>query len=422
MNRLSTLGALIAGAIILAAIYGSAFGDRSASAQIDIDDGEGYRQIINGDRGSFSLRREDLVIKATWRGEYELNATGDDIASLDHKLEITREDDGVAERVSYEPDGGDVAREYFRDGEKQDDSPEAQAAAKALLAAYLEASGSKAKERVAIMLREGGPASVIAKISTISGDHARLRYVTELTEQADLNAEEMQGLLTAIKGFEGDHDLRVALDSVLEHETVDPAQMPLFLEAAMRIESDYDVRRLIESVSEKPLTDDALTLAIELMQNLESDHDLRRAGEALLEQKNLSSENAVRLLDTIGDRIESDHDLRLLLSDAADFLARGEALAAAWIRAYGALESDHDRRVALEEAADIDGVDADVIAALISASDNIGSDHDRRLALEAYADRAGQDPALRNAYEAAARGIGSDSDRKRALAAIGLKD
>lgn len=422
MNRLSTLGALIAGAILLAAFYGTAFGEKSISAQIDFDDGEGVRHITNGDRGSFSLRKEGLSIKAVWRGSYTLNAAGDDIASLDNKLEIIREIDGDEEKVVFERDGGEVSRSYYRGGDKREDSAETAAAIRTLLVAYLDASGAKAKERVAIFLREGGPAVVIAKIDAIAGDHARQRYVTELTEQADLNASEMESLLAAVKKFESDHDLRVALDSILEHETVDPAQMPLFLAAAKRIESDYDLRRLIESVSEKPLNEDAVTLAIELMQQLESDHDLRRAGEALLTQDGLTAAAATRLLDTIGDRIESDHDLRLLLAATTPFLAQGDAPAAAWIKAFGALESSHDQRLALEGAAAEKALPESVIASLIDATATIESDHDRRLALESYSTLAKKDGALRDAYARAAQSIESDSDRKRALAAAGLGD
>ncbi len=419
MNRLSTLGALIAGAILLAAFYGTAFSGRSVSAEISMDDGEGVRQIVNGDKGSFSLRRDGLNIQASWRGDYELTASGDDIASLEHKLTISREENGVSEKVVFEDDDDDVSRTYYRNDEKQE-ADTSQGAISSLLVAYLEASGAKAEERVAIILKEGGPSAVIAKIGAVASDHARLRYVTELTEQTDLNQQEMQSLLSTIKTFEGDHDIRSALDAVLQNETVAAAQMPLFLEAARRIEGDYDLRRLIESVSEQPLNEDAVTLAIELMQQLESDHDLRRAGEALLTQSALSPAAAARLLDTVGDRIESDHDLRLLLGQTAKYLAQDNAPAEAWIKAFGALESDHDQRLALEDASNVENTPQGVSLALIAATESIDSDHDRRLALENFAARAKADSALLDAYKASAMGIGSDSDRRRALAAAGL--
>lgn len=422
MNRLSTLGFLVVGAIVLAAVYGSAFGDRDVSASIDFDAGEGVRHVVNGDRGEFTLRREGLTLIASWRGSFKLSDDGDDIVEIDRKLEIKREENGVEERALFERDGGAVARAYYVDGEKQDDTRETRAATRALLTAYLGASGVKAEERVAILLRKGGPAAVIAEINAVFGDHARQRYAVELVEQADLSPAELRELLTALKTVEGDHDLRQALTAVLEHETVGPEEMPIFLETAARIESDYDIRRLIEAVADTPLNSDAMALAIGLFEKLESDHDLRRAAEALLEQSDLAPANIARLLSVAADQIESDHDMRLLLADTAPMLARGDDVAAAWLKGFRALESGHDGRLALTEAANHSGLSDAVWLELINASASISSDHDRRLALEAFAGRAKGDPALRAAYEASARGISSESDRNRALALLGAAD
>ncbi len=422
MNRLSTLGALIVGAIILAAVYASAFGDGDGGVNITIDDDEGVRHVVHGDKGNFALKQDGLDLEASWRGEYELNEDGDDISSLEHKLEITREWQGRDERVVYEPDGDEVTSVYYLDGDKQDENPDNAIAKKKLLIAFLEASGAKAEERVEILLKSGGPAAVLEKIDNIYSDHARLRYITELTQQADLDNGEVQWLLKSLKNIEGDHDLRVALDAVLENEEIGADEMPMLLETASRIESDYDLRRLIESVSERDLNDSSISLAIGLMERLESDHDLRRASEALLEQDGLTSKAAARLLDTIGDRIDSDHDLRLILSDTAPFLAKDDLAATAWLNAFGALSSDHDQRLTLEEAAGVNGLSTDIKLALIAASEDIGSDHDRRLALEAFSDMIEDDDALREAYIKAAEGIGSDGDRERALEAAGLDD
>ena len=324
MNRLSTLGGLIIGAILLAAIYGTAFGGRDEAIDIKFDDGEGVRQVVSGDRGSFALKKDGLELEASWRGAYELTNNGDDIAELDHKLEITRKQDDRDERVTYENDDDDVKSVYYLDGEKQDQNAETDAAQKALLTAFLEASGAKAEERVESLLREGGPAAVLEKIDGMYSDHARLRYVTELTKQADLSSSDVKSLLASLKNIEGDHDLRVALDALLESDSVNADEMPAFLDAASRIESSYDLRRLIESVSEKDLNEDAVSLAIRLLERIESSHDIRRASEALLERDDLSAKDAARLLDTVGDHIDSDHDLRLVLSDTTQFLADGD--------------------------------------------------------------------------------------------------
>ncbi|MEO1136732.1 MAG: hypothetical protein AAFW68_08990 [Pseudomonadota bacterium] len=422
MNRLRSLGALVAGAIVLAAIYGVVYSNGSGSAGIAAEHGDGVRHIVSGDRGEFSLRLEDFEITANWRGDYELNSDGDDIASLERKLDIKREKNGVKERVVFDRDGDDVERIYYLDGEEQESGPETQEAIQSVLASFLGASGVKAEERVAILLRNGGPAEVINLIDEVYGDHARQRYTAELTEQADLSTEELSALLEIVKQIEGDHDLRLALSAIVENETIRADQAPLILEAANRIESDYDLRRLIESVADHPLGADALPLAIGLLTHIDSDHDLRRSGEALLEQENLTAENAAQLLETVSNKIESDHDLRLLLSEAGAFLGQDEVSSAAWIRAFGALDSDHDKRIVLAEVAELDDISTDVVIALINATTDIESNHDRRIALESFANRARAEARLRMAYEMSARAMNSQSDRERALAAIGADD
>lgn len=422
MNSLRTLGALIVGAIILAAVYGSAFSGRKGGVDIEISDEEGVRQVVKGDRGSFALKQDGLMLEASWRGDYDLTDAGDGVAALDYALKIVREQNGREEKVVFENDDNEIESVYYLNGEKQDENPETQEAKRALLTAFLEASGAKAEERVESLLREGGPPLVIEKIGAMYSDHARLRYVTELTKQAELSGNDVTSLLSSLKNIEGDHDLRVALDALLQSDSVSAREMPAFLESATRIENDYDLRRLIESVSEQGLNADAIGLAIGLLERLESDHDLRRASEALLEHDNISGEQAARLVETIGERIESDHDLRLILSDAAPYLAGGAKPAAAWLSAFGSLSSDHDRRLVLEEAAKLNGLSNETLMLLIAASEKISSDHDRRLVLEAYADSLDDDEALQAAYVQAAHGISSDSERERVLAAAGLND
>lgn len=421
MNSLKTLGALVAGAILLAAVIGGVFRDQANMTRIEIDDSEGVRQIVSGDRGEFSLNEDGLKIKASWRGKFELNEDSDDIASLDHKLEITREVDGVLERAVFERDGDGVKRSYSRDDEEADDEQDAARGARTLLDAFLGASGVKAEERVGSLLRKGGPEAVIEAFGGLYGDHARQRYAAELTDQTDLTAAQLSGLLKALKAIQSDHDMRLALGAILENETITPGEAPMILEAAGRIEGDYDLRRLIETVAEKTMSAEAVTLAIGMLERIDSDHDLRRAAEALLDQDAMTPVAAAALIALAADHIDSDHDLRLLLSETIPYLRSGVA-AKAWIGALDAIDSDHDLRFALSEAADEDGVPDDAVLLLIGAAANIDSDNDRRLTLEAFADRAQSSPALLEAYETAARGISSQSDRKRALEAAGISD
>ncbi len=420
MNSLKTLSALVGGALIIAIMYGIAFGDKDNKISFDFEDGEGVRHIVNGDRGDFMLKQGDLTIEASWRGDYALSDAGDDIDQLDRKLEITRkEENEVAERAVFEGGEDGVERTYYRDGEKQSAGTQSDVAARALLLRFLRASGVKADERVAILMREGGADAVLSEMILLQGDHARQRYITTLTKNADLTPEQLHTLVKIISAMEGDHDIRMALEAILENERAGPPDLPLLFEAARNVEGDYDLRRVIENFAEINLDEDSITLALGLFENIDSDHDLRRAGEALLALDAITDANVAQLLSAAADRIDSDHDLRLLLSEAAPRLAGGREVSDAWLLAFSALDSDHDKRIALEEASEVQATTYTTVKALIDATHDIGSDHDRRLALTAFADRARKNPETMAAFRSAARAIGSDYDREQALDAIG---
>lgn len=420
MNSIRTLGAFVIGAIFIAIFYGIAFGGKDSSVSFEFDDGEGVRHIVNGDRGDFILREDDLTIKASWRGEYKLTDDGADIARLDRKLEITREENGVTERAVFEDDDDDVERIFYRDGVKLDRSAETDDATRALLLAFLRASGVKADERVASLIQLGGVDAVLEEMAYLYGGHARQRYISTLTENADLTPDQLDRLVDIASAMEGDNDIRRALESIVKNEEIDEEVWPSLLSVAGGIESDYDLRRLIETIAEQDISPSIAGLLLDLFDQLEGDHELRRAGEALLEQSELlNDENFARLLASAAANIDSDHDLRLLLSEAAPHIAASDAVADAWLEGFAALGSDHDKRLALEEASDVDALSDETAVKLIQAASEIDSDHDHRLALAALVKYAERTPALRAAYLESARAISSDHDRRQALRAVG---
>ncbi|MHA7871833.1 MAG: hypothetical protein ACX939_05735, partial [Hyphococcus sp.] len=191
----------------------------------------------------------------------------------------------------------------------------------------------------------------------------------------------LQSLAQALQTVESDHDLGLALRAVLENETLSEASTPALLTAATSIESDHDLRLLIEAVAERGLDDASFEIAIGLYDRIESDYDLRVSAEALLDESALSPAQAAQVLSIAGKTIDSDHDMRLVLEQAAPMAS--EAIRDAWFEAFGALGSDHDRRLALETLAGYIDNDAALAAAYREAAARIESDRDRRLALEA---------------------------------------
>ena len=419
MKDIRFLATIVIGVVLIAAVYAFSAGDRRSTISVDSDEGRVVRHTVSGDRGEFVLRDDDREIKAEWKGEFTLDDAGADISSLENRFELSVEQEGVNERAEYRMDDGAVRREYYVDGEEQEAGDETREKLAALFLRFLRASGIKAKQRVAVILDHGGSPAVLDEIDLIEGDHATSRYAIAFVKQADLEPAELERLAEKLKTIESDHDLSHALKVILTEEDFASETAPALIDAAKTIESDHDLRQLVEALSEKPLNDESLDLALELFERIEGDHDLRVAATAFLENEALKPPQAAKLLRAAGDQVESDHDLRLVLIEAAPFYAGDEEARDAWRAAYEELSSSHDMRLALEEIAEGEGLGADELRALIEAAEAIDSSHDRRLTLERIATHIDEDANLRDAYRDAANRIESEHEREKALEAIG---
>jgi hypothetical protein len=419
MKSLRVLAGLTVGAFVLAASYAAAVRDNSFTWSSDSESGRMVRHTVNGDRGEFVLRDDERLIKAEWRGDFELNDEGNGIASLDRRLEIELEQDGVEERLRFDREGRGFEKTYWKNGEEQPEGAETDAAASALFLKFLRASGLMAEERVKALINAGGVEAVLNEFDYLEGDHAVRRYAVALTEEATLSREEIATLVVELERVESDHDMRLALSALLEHQTIPADLFPALLQAAENVESDHDTRLLVEAFAENDLTGDAMDLALGLIAHIESDHDVRKAAEALLESASLTNPQAAQLLAAAANQIESDHDMRLILSETAEKILDDPAIAEAWFKGFDILESDHDRRLSISEAADLSGAEPEIWLALIDKTRAIDSDHDKRLALETISQHVMGDESLMEAYRSAAKGIDSERDRELALEAIG---
>ena len=421
MQNLRTLQIAVAGAIILSASYAFAVRDRSVNVSFESGDGSSIRHVVNGERGEFRLKDDARTLSARWRGDFDLAATGDGVAALEDMLEIELEEDGAVARAVLEKqsgDSGDIETRYFLDGDEQPAGPATDAAASALVVAFLRASGVKAEARVEALLAAGGPDAVLAEIRDMDNDNAVQRYAVALSKQVEMSDAQVGALAETLQKVESDGEIQQALSAIIENQTVSAALAPLLLDAAKSIEDDHDMRKLLESLAQGPLNAEAADLAIDLYARIEGDYDLRRAAEALLENDALTDAQAARILAAAANRIEGDHDMRLVLSETAPRFSDTAAFTEAWLAGFDAIRSSNDRRLSIEDAAKHDHP-AQAWAALIEGTRAIGSDHDRRLAMQAIAERIdARDETLAAAYRAAAEGIGSDRDRRLALEAL----
>ena len=335
---------------------------------------------MRGDSSEFSLREDDLAIKANWRGKLKLDKSGDAIAYVEDFLEIELEADGARESLRLAKDGRDIDTSYWRDGNEQEPGEETDAHISDLVMRFLRASAFEADMRVEKILEASDVDGVFAEIDRLTSDYAVRRYAAALSENKTLTTQQASALIDRLAVIEGDHDIAQALLAIADHQSIDDAATMKLLSVAEKIDSDYEKRRVLSAIAAKPLTGDAASAAIALLSTIQSDHDIRVSTEGLLAQESFSADHAAALIAAAATNIDSDHDLRLVLTAAAPRIG-DSVVADAWLGGFSKLDSDYDKRVALESAAALADGDSALLARLHDAATSIDSDYDRERAL-----------------------------------------
>ena len=425
MQNVRTLAWLTVGAIIIAAFYASAIGDRGVTIDVEGEDGRMATYVREGDRGEFRFKDEDLAMEAHWRGDFTLSEDGGDVASLDGKLSIDIKEDGESQRAVFEPRRDGVRKRYYRDGKEESDNTTVNNGAGAVFVRFLRVSGIESQQRVSALIDNSDAGPALDEIAVLESDLAARRYILALNDNRDLSAAELTRLGEVLKRMDGDQELRLALSGLLQNETLTAESVTLLLETGQRMESDHDIRKLLESAAKAPLDDAALSQIVQLYARIEGDHDLRKAAEALLEKGDLNAAQKSLILTAAGQRIESDRDIRMLLEDSADDLAKAPELAPelvkAWLAGFDALEASRDQRLSIESAAR-NAKTPQLLEALIARTEAIDDSREQRQALEALAPHIADAPRLVSAYRDAAGMIDDARERERALNAVAAPD
>jgi beta-lactamase regulating signal transducer with metallopeptidase domain len=374
----------------------------------------------HNEQGDFEFEVGDTTLKATWRGDLELDENETDVVDMDRNgyFELEKRTGRESHRMVFEERDGAIARTWYVGGKEQPLDEAARAWLAATLPEFMRASGSHAEERVDRFLEKGGPDAVLDEMDLMAGSYPARRYAELLVAKSDLSEAELRRVLDRIAKIEGDYDLRTALSAILEKERLSPAQVGSVLAIGKGIRGSYDRRTLLESVAGRPLTAPLLEAYVELAAGIESAYDLRVAIVAALENPSVEGPGAAKLLDLAGRSLNADYDLGQVVQSAPQVGTSNEATAAA-IRALEAIGSSYDRRVSLVHIVENATIDEENWLAIIAAAAKIEADYDCAEALSSIAVTMPLDDATKAAYREAAASIGSEYDRTRAQEALG---
>jgi beta-lactamase regulating signal transducer with metallopeptidase domain len=283
-----------------------------------------------------------------------------------------------------------------------------------LLPQLIRESGIGAGPRVARMLRQGGPETVIHEIGLIHSDGSKRIYLEQLFSQANLNTEQLEESAKLIRGMSSDGDKAQVLVDV-DGKYFTREVRPNLFEAVESIHSDGDKRRVLSDILKKDAGSmDTLFSAARAAQHISSDGD---KAEVLLELANPYSENGglpMAYFDAVKS-ISSDGDhARVLLAMLA---AHGDdrATVARVLRSAAKISSDGDKARVLEEAVPRFSNDQTICKAFMDAANSISSDGDHQRVLVALVHRQGIDRATIDEIAKSAQRISSDGEKARVL-------
>jgi F0F1-type ATP synthase delta subunit len=225
---------------------------------------------------------------------------------------------------------------------------------------------------------------ILQAAGNMESDHYITEVLTTLLKQKNLSEPIIAEMITTTNSIESDHYKTVVLTEALDKPGLTANSHEKVIESVKDIESDHYVTEVIKHLLNNKLSDDLLTLVLDLTNSIESDHYRSEVLRTLIKRQDLKDDQFNKLVEVSG-RIDSDH----YKSEVMKEMLRTPNLS-----------------------------DGKVIAVLNSTK-TIDSDHYASDVLRSAASRVKTgSQALKDAYRQAAKGMNSDNYYGTTLRAI----
>jgi beta-lactamase regulating signal transducer with metallopeptidase domain len=361
----------------------SSSSSRHESSNMSIIDDDGkHSWIVKWTRG-------DCSINLNSEGKIKFNDDFTAVSSISPGgwVDMTMRVGGETQRARFEPAGGNVHTQYWRNGKEVPMDAEAWAWVRDFAIVLDRQTAFAVDYRFPKLMKEGGPSRVLQEVAAMTGDYAQAIYLMRLVQQVDLNAND--------------------LDRAIQ--------------ATQRMSSDYETARVLMAVAAKYDLNAASTRAtyLQALDKLKSDYEHARVLMTFFDKTQVPPELARTVLASAA-KIKSDYELGRVLIQMASKKMVTPAIEPDYVATIGKLKSDYEHARTLTNYLDIYGSDAKRLGPVIEQVSQIKSDYEASRVLQAIAAYK-PEGQLREAYIRIANGIQSEYERKRALAAIGYR-
>jgi len=341
--------------------------------------------------GTYIWSNNGDKVEIRYDGEVEFSDDDTDVKTLSPGGLLRIRDGGMmtsllgGHTVEFRADGsGTVTHRYWVGTSERPFDPEGHKWLAAVLPRFIRQSGIGASARVARILKQKGPAGVLAEISLIEGSWSKRRYFSELLKTATLDAG----------------TVRQALG-----------------QAGREIDSDFELASLLIDSADKLLVDDATRQAyFDASRSIDSDFEMRRVYSAALKRGPVAAGALVSMLNA-SQKIDSDFEEASLLVEVARTQALDNTTRPAFFAALGTVQSDFEHHRALTALAGRSDNSPETTSAMLISGANVSSDFEAASFLMQLVKQQAIEGNLRAPFFKAVDSIDSSFERGRVLQA-----
>jgi hypothetical protein len=371
-------------------------------------------------RGGVSWSNNGDRLRVEWTGPFRISDDERDIASVDPGARLTISE-GWLMPTSIEFRGrsdGTVERRFRRSGFEREYDAEAREWLATTLARIIRETGMLAEQRVARLLKEGGPPAVFNAIDRLGTDssYVKRRYYQALLAQATPTDELLQQVLTrAAKDLTSDYELASLLRRLVAAPAATDQTRIRVADASRSITSDYEQRRVLRAVIGERATEPVSAAVLTAAADLGSAYERAALLTELARKQGVTASTVkpyVALTGSLSSSYEQGRSLKALASTPA---VAGASVEAA--RASSRIDSDYEQRRVLQ-AVFAGGMTPEVAAAALQAMTELQGAYERAVVLKDLAARGGVTDQTADAFFRLVSGMSSAYEQRRVLTGI----
>ena len=376
--------------------------------------------------GTYSWSNNGEKLEVRYDGEVEFSDDDTDVKSLSPGGLLRIRDGGMMTSLTgghtaeFRVDGsGTITRRYWVGSSERPFDPEGRKWIASVLPRFIRQSGIGAPARVARILKQKGPAGVLAEISLIEGSWSKRRYFSELLKATTLDPSTTRQLLVqAGRELDSDFELATFLIENADKLLVDDATRQAYFEASRSIDSDFEMHRVFTAALKRgPVAPSQLLSMLNASKDIGSDFELASLLSDVAKLQLLDNTTRAAFFSAL-DTVQSDFEHHRVLATLSGRGDLAPETAAAMLASSAAVDSDFEAASFLLEVVKRQSIEGTLRAPFFRAVDSISSSFERGRVLQTVAKRPDASPDTILAVLRAAAPMGSSFEIAQVLLAV----